>query len=356
MTELVTNLHIHTVYSDGTGTHQEIAAAALQAGLDVVIITDHDILVQGLEGYHHNDTHRLLMLVGEEIHDPVRDPQKNHLLVLGVPREMVTYAPDPQNLIDQVYKAAGLSFIAHPVDPELKLFGEGDYSWVSWDVRGFTGIELWNGFSELKSVITSQLNGVFYAFFPQYIARGPLPATLKLWDDLLKKGQKVVAVGGADAHALRKSMGPVHKTVFPYAFHFRAVNTHLLTDHELTGNLAEDKAMIYDALRQGHAFIGYDLPAPTRGFRFNAQGLDATASIGDEIRVGNGVTLQIRLPQKAECRLVCNGRLIRTWTDREVCAHTAVEPGAYRVECYLDFLGQRRGWIFSNPIYVLPNR
>jgi hypothetical protein len=134
------------------------------------------------------------------------------------------------------------------------------------------------------------------------------------------------------------------------------VNTHLLTDHELTGNLAEDKAMIYDALRQGHAFIGYDLPAPTRGFRFNAQGLDATASIGDEIRVGNGVTLQIRLPQKAECRLVCNGRQIRTWTDREVCAHTAVEPGAYRVECYLDFLCQRRGWIFSNPIYVLPNR
>jgi hypothetical protein len=27
-------------------------------------------------------------------------------------------------------------------------------------------------------------------------------------------------------------------------------------------------------------------------------------------------------------------------------------PGAYRVECYMRFLGERRGWIFSNPIYL----
>ena len=29
-----------------------VAEAALQAGLDVIIITDHNVLVQGLEGYH----------------------------------------------------------------------------------------------------------------------------------------------------------------------------------------------------------------------------------------------------------------------------------------------------------------
>ena len=356
MPELVANLHIHTVYSDGTGTHQQIAQAALQAGLDVVIVTDHNILVQGLEGYHQDSTHQLLMLVGEEVHDPLRDPQKNHLLVLGAGREMSGYGANPQNLIDQVYKAEGLSFIAHPVDPELPLFGEGDYSWVNWDVRGFTGIELWNGFSELKSVVTSKVNAIFYAYFPQYIARGPLPATLKKWDELTAKGQKVVAVGGADAHALHMHMGPLHRTIFPYSFHFRAVNTHLLSEHDLTGNLANDKAMIYQALRQGHAFAGYDLPASTRGFRFTAQGRDASVSMGDDIKIGNGVTLQVHLPQKAECRLLCNGSVIRTWTDREICAHTAVQPGAYRVECYLEHLGQQRGWIFSNPIYVQQNR
>jgi hypothetical protein len=352
MQELIVNLHMHTTYSDGSGTHRDIAEAALQSGLDAVIVTDHNILVQGLEGYHQNNDRRMLMLVGEEVHDPTRDPQKNHLMVFGANREMATHAPKPQHLIDQVHKAEGLSFIAHPYDLELKAFHEDDISWVSWDARSYTGIELWNGFSEFKSVVHSRLDAIFYAYFPQYLARGPLPEALKKWDELTMQGQKVVAVGGSDAHALKARMGPLRRTVFPYQFHFRAINTHLLVENGLTGDLAADKQMIYNAFRKGHAFIGYDLPHPTRGFRFTAQGRDTTVSCGDEIRLGSGLTMQIRLPAKAECRLLCNGSVVRTWTDREICAHTAAQPGVYRVECYVEFLGRKRGWIFSNPIYV----
>lgn len=245
-----------------------------------------------------------------------------------------------------------MSFIAHPYDPELKAFGEDDYSWVDWDVRGYTGIELWNGFSELKSVMHSLLDGLFYAYFPQFMARGPLPATLKKWDDLTATGQKVVAVGGSDAHALKKSLGPLRRTIFPYSYHFRTVNTHLLVENELSGDLNADRKMVYNALRKGHAFIGYDLPHSTRGFRFTAQGRDGTVSMGDDVRMGSGITLQIHLPAKTECRLLCNGEVVRTWKDREICAHTANRAGAYRVECSINFLGKRRGWIFSNPIYV----
>src|SRR5512146_3045903 len=178
MPELITNLHMHTTYSDGSGTHQEIAQAALQAGLDVVIVTDHNVFPQGLEGYHRQGERRLLMLVGEEIHDPTRDPQKSHLLVMGAGRDLATYAPRPQNLIDQVYKAGGLCFIAHPYDPELKAFGEDDISWVDWDVRGYTGIELWNSFSEFKNVVHGWPEAFFYVFFPRYLAHGQLTATL----------------------------------------------------------------------------------------------------------------------------------------------------------------------------------
>ncbi len=357
MAELITNLHMHTVYSDGSSTHREIAEAALRAGLDAVIFTDHNILVQGLEGYHQKQSEqpggrRVLMLMGEEVHDPTREPQKNHLLVLGAGRELCTFAPKPQSLIDQIIKAGGLCFIAHPYDLELKIFGEEDISWVDWDVRGFTGIELWNGFSEFKSVVHGKLEGIFYAFFPRFLARGPLPAALKKWDELTARGQKVVAVGGSDAHALKKSLGLLRRTVFPYDFHFHAVNTHLMVENELSGDLNADRKMIYNALRRGHAFIGYDLPHPTLGFRFTAQGRDGTIAMGDETRLGSGITLQIRLPAKAECRLLCNGELVRTWKDREICAHTANRPGVYRVECYLEYLGRQRGWIFSNPIYV----
>ena len=33
--------------------------------------------------------------------------------------------------------------------------------------------------------------------------------------------------------------------------------------------------------------------------------------------------------------------------------HIPVETGAYRVECFIEYLGQERGWIFSNPVYLI---
>ena len=83
MHEIVVNLHMHTRYSDGSGTHKDIAAAALKAGVDAVIVTDHNVLVQGFEGYYKEKTKKILMLIGEELHDQARDPQKDHLLVFG---------------------------------------------------------------------------------------------------------------------------------------------------------------------------------------------------------------------------------------------------------------------------------
>ena len=38
------DLHIHTVYSDGAYTPAQIAAAAKQAGLGLLSMTDHDSL------------------------------------------------------------------------------------------------------------------------------------------------------------------------------------------------------------------------------------------------------------------------------------------------------------------------
>ncbi len=120
----------------------------------------------------------------------------------------------------------------------------------------------------------------------------------------------------------------------------------------LSGEEDSDREMIFDAFSKGHAFIGYDLPAPTRGFRFTAQGINKSALMGDEIQVGQGVTLQIHLPQRSECHLLKDGEVIKTWNRREICTYITSEPGVYRVEVYLRYMGRRRGWIFSNPIYV----
>lgn len=353
MHEIILNLHMHTRYSDGAGSHAELANAAMSAGLDAIIVTDHNVWVNGPAGYYKGANRRVLLMVGEEIHDQARQPQKNHLLVFGAQRELATFAHDPQLLLDAVSRAGGLAFIAHPVDPAAPSVNQGDISWVDWNVHGFTGLELWNGFSEFKPRIQSKLHAIFYVYFPRRIARGPLPESLHRWDELLASGRRVVAIGGSDAHSNTRRLGPLRWTVFPYEFHFRTVNTHVLLPRPLGADSASDTSMILDALRQGHCFIGYDLPAPTRGFSLTAHGLQQTAQMGDELDCKGGVTLKIRLPRRTGCRLLKDGKPVRTWHDRDICTYITTEPGVYRVEVFIDYLGQRRGWIYSNPVYVV---
>src|SRR5574339_1011607 len=151
MHEIVINLHMHTRYSDGAGTHKDIADAAIKTGLDAVIVTDHNVLVQGVEGYYRTGRNpntpvklsRVLVLVGQEVHDQDRVPQKNHLLVFNANRDLSHLADETQTLINRVNEAGGLSFIAHPKDPEAPAFNEGDISWEAWEEHGYTGIELW---------------------------------------------------------------------------------------------------------------------------------------------------------------------------------------------------------------------
>jgi hypothetical protein len=353
MEELVTNLHIHTVFSDGSEKHKQIAEAAHAAGLDVVIFTDHNLYVQGIEGYHRKDHREVLMLVGEEIHDQTLIPQRNHLLTLGMDREMSTFAHQPQLLIDQVSRSGGLTFLAHPFERAVPALKQRDISWDNWNIKRYTGIELWNGFSELKYVLNNKLDALFYAIFPMFIHHAPPKPTIKKWDELLANGNRVVAIAGADAHGLKFRLGPEKITVLPYLFHFKTINNHILVPEPLSGEIVKDRRMVLEALRKGSLYIGYDLPFSTSGFRFSAQGRNQTVTMGGAIQLKEGITLQIRLPAPVECRLFKDGKTVRSWRDRDVIMQYVDEPGIYRVECYIHYLGKKRGWIYSNPIHVV---
>jgi hypothetical protein len=366
MHEIVVNLHMHTRYSDGSGTHKDIAHAAMQTGLDAVIVTDHNVLVQGVEGYYRaSDSNRfastpstrlrisrVLLLVGQEVHDQDRDPQKNHLLIFNASRDLSALADEPQTLINGVRDAGGICFIAHPKDPAAPAFHEDDISWEDWTVENYTGIELWNGLSELKTVVPTKLHGAFHAFFPQFVGHHPIPETVRRWDELLAGGRRVVAIGGSDAHALTLHMGPLSRVIYPYEFHFRTVNTHVFVPEPLTGDVPTDKKMIYEALANGHCFVAYDLPGNTRGFTFKAKGLTQSAIMGDTLPAKGGVTLQAHLPVRAEIHLIKDGQKISILKNSQTLTHTAIEPGVYRVEVYRNYLGKKRGWIYSNPIYI----
>jgi hypothetical protein len=352
--EYVGNAHMHTPYSDGTASHAEIARAALRAGLDFVIVTDHNVYVGGVEGYYIGETqhHRMLLLTGEEVHDTRRDPQANHLLVYGANGEMAAYASNPQGLLDEIKGRGGIAYLAHPIDPAAPLFDEDALPWVNWEVSGYTGIELWNTMSEFKGSLTSRGAALRSALDLARVISGPFPETLALWDRLLKDKQRVKIIGGADAHGQTYSMGPLRRVVFPYELLFRCVNTHILTSMPLNGDIEHDKGLIHNALRSGTSFVGYDLPSPTKGFQFLAQGLNTQAIMGEWLRIGHGVTLQIVTPRVGEMRLIRDGKIVFQEVEGTHRTYIAGEPGAYRVEVYLPFKGKRRGWIFSNPIFI----
>jgi hypothetical protein len=65
------------------------------------------------------------------------------------------------------------------------------------------------------------------------------------------------------------------------------------------------------------------------------------------------VTLQVRAPSNADIRLIRHGEVVAHAQNATNLTYTASEPGAYRAELYVQFQGRPRGWIFSNPIYVL---
>jgi hypothetical protein len=170
---------------------------------------------------------------------------------------------------------------------------------------------------------------------------------------MLDTGAQVVAIGNADAHALPVRMGPLRKTIFPYEWLFRTVNTHVLLDEPLAGEVVEDQKNILQAIESGRCFVGYDRSAPTNEFMFSAHSEHGNVIMGERLRFGLGATLQVSTPYPAHIRLNLAGRVIREWPSTQHAVQSIDEPGAYRVEVSLRRAGGAAiPWIYSNPIYI----
>jgi hypothetical protein len=349
MYEYAGNIHVHTAYSDGQALHAEVAQAAAKAGLDFVIVTDHNVWVNGVERVYG----KVLLLVGEEVHDVRRQPQANHLLAYNAESELAPLAADPQKLINEVNERGGFCYLAHPHEYRSPLSPDlAAIPWVDWDVTGYVGLEIWNYMSEFKALARNRLAALFYAYFPALGITGPFRTTLRRWDQLLVQGRRIAAIGGSDAHGNTYSLGPLRRVVFPYEHLFRCVNTHIIIERPLTGSLENDKKQIYDALRAGHTWVGYDLLAPTTGFRFDARSINTQATMGDELVRTAATKFDVKIPRSGDIRLLCNGRVVARARGQQL-RFTTADPGAYRVEVYRSYRLGRRGWIFSSPIHVI---
>jgi hypothetical protein len=269
---------------------------------------------------------------------------------------MACHAQDPQELINAVNQAGGMTFLAHPFDRQVVWRHDIGIPWVDWRVEGYTGLEIWNYMSRFKDLLETPWKSVRRVFSPEDVLIGPDPETLARWDDLLAAGKRVVGIGGADAHGTRFRLGPLSHIIFPYDFLFNCVNTHILTQYPLTGDAEHDAGILYRALGKGHAFVSYQIAGRAHGFRFTAQGgQGANVQMGESIRLGHAVTLQALSPVRAHIKLIYQGKVVADESNVENLTHVASQPGAYRAEVWREYKGIERCWILSNPIYVDPN-
>ena len=338
--EIVGCIHIHSQYSDGSGTIPEISAIAREAGLDYIMITDHNnlrALQNGEEGWYGN----VLTIIGYEIND-IDDA--NHYLAFGLREEINRNLPAPE-YVRQVREQGGFGIIAHPDEKRTHLPEHPPYPWTAWDSDDYQGIEIWNQMSEWMEGLTPW-NKLWRFVNPRKSILAPQQQTLARWDRVNAR-RKVVGIGGVDAHAHKYEMwgGLIRVTIFRYKIQFKTIRTHLLLSRSLQAGMDMDEAkkIVFHALLNCRVFISNYFNGDARGFRCTAENSRGTAQMGDSLVFRKPTYLHVRLPASGSIRLIREGKTVQ---EKEEQNATFSLPGAglYRVEVYR----KNRAWIYTN--------
>jgi hypothetical protein len=208
------DLHCHTLHSDGLNSVEEIVRNAVDLGLDFLAVTDHNTTThfEDMDALSHLP---IVLIPGEEV-----TTYWGHANMWGL-REWIDFRCADEASIDAVRRyvlqKGGLISVNHP-----KCVGP---PWMFKGWEGYPSMEVW------------QAMWRFYNW-----------ESLERWDALLRKGERVVAVGGSDTHSIppaepRHPHGLANPTTWVYA--------------------EPTEASVLDAIRAGNVYIT-DAPTETR--------------------------------------------------------------------------------------------
>ena len=348
MFEYTGAIHMHSLFSDGSGEVEDIINAAKESGLDFIILTDHNTLRalnEGFEGRYGNT----LLFVGCEINDK---ENKNHYLAFGI-NETYSTRTSAKEYVKKVKDSGGIGFLAHPHEKRTHMPEHPPYPWTEWDSEDFTGIEIWNHMSEWMENLTEQ-NKYQSFLHPLKLITQPPEETLKKWDELNLK-RKVVGIGGVDAHAHKYNLlGFLEVEIFPYKVLFKSIRTHILVPDEIPSQkelFPKAKELIYNSLKNGLCFVANDNHGDSKGFRFFAESGNKIFNMGDTLSVNGRAKLDVLVPiNNAEIKLIHNGKEIDSVISSGA-EFIVKEKGVYRVEIF----HSGKAWIYSNHIRVERN-
>ncbi|MEE9555260.1 MAG: histidinol-phosphatase [candidate division Zixibacteria bacterium] len=338
--EIAGVIHIHSSYSDGSKSVEEIAAIGEKAGLDFLMFTDHNTL-RPLHDGKQRFYGKTAVIIGYEIED-VND--ENHYLSFGL-NDVLQSNLNPKEYVEAVKDAGGLGIIAHPDEVRNAFPQYPSYPWTDWDVEGFDGLEIWNHMSAWMESL-KRINMLKMAISPRRSLRGPTEKVLQLWDEI-SRTRKVAGIGSADVHAHLYRRGPIRLTIFPYKVQFRSIRTHLLLDSPLSKDILDARNQIFSAIRNCRVFVSNFRWGDANGFRFFVRTSDAIIHTGDSGNISANPVLCMSSPKEAEIRIIKDGQPFGNMIGEKFEIRVS-SPGLYRVELYIG----GKGWIYSNHIRI----
>jgi hypothetical protein len=338
-------MHVHTTNSDGSGTPDEVAAAAARAGLQFVIFTDHGDATRVPDSPRYRSG--VLAIDAVEV-----STSNGHVIALGVGRSPYPLRGEPADVLEDLERLGAMTIVAHPTS--LK----ADLVWRD-DGRPFDGVEWLNGDSEWRDEPFSSLTRILFTYgfrAPESLALilDRPESALAFWDRAART-HNVVGVGGSDAHAMiggdLDHGGPaaLHLPSYEQVFRTFSIGLPGLT---LSNDAATDARAVIAAIRAGHVFTAIDAFAGPARLLFTADGAGVHADAGDRVASGTPLVLRAEVTAPEDhaptLTLYRDGQMVTSATGARLDHQVDGAPGVYRVG------GPLAPWLVSNPIYVGP--
>ena len=257
-------MHVHSHHSDGKNTVAEIVEAARREKLDFISLTDHNT-VSGFSSIPNDEG--LLVIRGMEL-----TTYYGHALTLGLSSFINWHSKGKSRnineIIDEVHAQRGLFAMAHPFS-----IGDPVCAGCTWklgnvDYHKVDLMEVWAGCWAERKVENSR--------------------ALRLWNELLNQGFKVVGISGRDWHDVNEKK----KSRLPRTF----VCADSLSEHK-----------ILEGLRKGRVIVS---SGPV--VNFSAKYGDRKYEYGDEINLRGKklISFQIQIENlkgPSELQMIKNG-------------------------------------------------
>lgn len=341
-------IHVHSGRSDGSGSVSDIAKHAQQAGVDFVVITDHEAGAEArLEaGYYGN----VLVLIAAEISTP-----EGHFLYIPHPDSSFF---EPKFVSEHLYDLKNNAIIigAHPVLQKNRLTEKAAKS-----IQGIETVNAdyqWRTTSKL-SLLQALVLYPFVDYSMNLIPRYP-NESMRIWkEQQAENGENYVMVGSADAHA-RIEVTDSYFWEFPsYYKVFRMIQTKVMTEKPLSGDYLTDARLVYNAIKKGNSFVAFEGFGSTAGFFFTANGPDAEYGIGDQPELEHVTKFNIHVPLEDNIRVyIKTPEKVVLVDEKPEVEFMVQERGKYYVEVFQlrKSLTEKDlveiPWIITNAIHV----